>query len=380
MTRSGNCTQARGYLHGGDIRGASLQSGRPEAELLDYSANINPLGMPFGVWEAVAGCLDRALNYPDPFCRELTAAIAVREGVREGQILCGNGGADLIYRLVYALRPKKALVTGPAFVEYEEALCQVDTEVCCHYLQPEEGFRVTEKILEAMTPDLDLMFLCSPNNPTGLLTDRSLLLRILKRAEELDIRLFLDECFLDFVPEKAQYTMVSLLEEHPKLILLKSFTKLYAMPGLRLGYVLSADGELLERMRRAGQPWAVSEPAQAAGIAALQADGDDGFRRRTAEMIRQERHFLKEGLEALGLQVLEGQANYLCFRAEGDKELAGRMLERGILIRSCANYRGLSEEYYRVAVRGHEENEKLLEVMAAAVLNSRVTGSDGEDR
>lgn len=345
------------FLHGGDLEGAAEKSGRSASELLDFSANINPLGMPPGVREAAAESLDRAVFYPDPFCRRLRAALAEYTGWKEDYILCGNGGADLIYRLVYALGPKKALVTAPAFAEYEEALNAVGTEIVFHGLG--EGFGLTEAVLEKLTRDLDLMFLCNPNNPTGLLTDKSLLRGILERARELDIWVCLDECFLEFVPDPKTYSVSDLLEEYPKLVILKSFTKLYAMPGLRLGYVLSSDTWLLKWMRKAGQPWAVSEPAQAAGIAALLAERD-GFRERTAAFVAEERAYLKKGLEELGFLVLDGQANYLCFRAPGEEKLTDRLLSEGILLRSCANYRGMGRDYYRAAVRARKENERLL--------------------
>ena len=345
----------RKFLHGGDLEGAAEKTGLDVSELLDFSANINPLGMPPGVRGAVMESLDQALSYPDPFCRKLRRALAEHTGQREEQILCGNGGADLIYRLVYALRPKKALVTAPAFAEYEEALVQTETEIRFHELG--ETFVVTEAFLEKLEPGLELVFLCNPNNPTGLLTERSLIEKLLGKAKKLDIRVCLDECFLEFVPGGEAYSAADLLDEFPNLVILKSFTKLYAMPGLRLGYVLSSDTELLERMQKAGQPWAVSEPAQAAGIAALKVCG---FREQTVSFVEKERLFLKKGLEELGFSVLNGQANYLCFRAPADETLEERLLKEGILLRSCANYRGLGKDYYRAAVRSREENERLL--------------------
>ena len=181
--------------------------------------------------------------------------------------------------------------------------------------------------------------------------------KLLDKAKALDVRVCLDECFLDFVEYEEAYSAAGWLTEYPNLIILKSFTKMYAIPGLRLGYVLSADGELLNRMRLAGQPWSVSEPAQAAGIAALKAGG---FREKTIALIDRERTFLKEQLEKLGFRVCDGRANYLCFQAEGDETLADRLQAEGILIRRCANYHGLGGDYYRTAVRGHEENEELL--------------------
>lgn len=343
------------YLHGGDIRGAAEKSGRNVAEILDFSANINPLGMPPGVREAVIESLDSSLNYPDPFCRRLRAAISEKLNQPEDYILCGNGGADLIYRLVYALRPGRALVTAPAFAEYEEAMCQTGTWT--EFFPLGKTLEITEAYVDKLSQEHNIVFLCNPNNPTGILTPRSLIKKLLDKARALDVRVCLDECFLDFVKKEEDYSAAGWLSEYPNLIILKSFTKMYAIPGLRLGYVLSADTDLLNRMRLAGQPWSVSEPAQAAGIAALRTEG---FREQTIDLVDRERTFLKEKLEELGLCVCDGHANYLCFQAAGDATLADRMQGEGILLRRCANYRGLGPDYYRTAVRGHEENQKLL--------------------
>ena len=166
------------------------------------------------------------------------------------------------------------------------------------------------------------------------------------------------------MPEEAAYTAADLLEKYPNLVILKSFTKLFAIPGLRLGYVLCSDTELLSQMQKAGQPWAVSEPAQAAGIAALRSEG---FQEQTIRLVTEERAFLKKALEDLGFHVLDGQANYLCFRAQGDENLTERLLREGILLRSCANYRGLGKDYYRTAVRSRKENERLLAALGKVV-------------
>lgn len=345
-------------IHGGDRYGASLESSFAKEEILDFSANINPLGMSPGVREAIAKSFRENLHYPDPLCRELCAALGESEGLDPEKIICGNGGADLIYRLAYALRPKRAMVTAPSFAEYEEALRQTDARIA--YWNLGEDFQIKEDMLEAVTEELDLLFLCNPNNPTGLLTKRELLLRLVEKARELGVRVCLDECFLDFVREQESYTLKGYLEKFPNLVILKSFTKLYGIPGLRLGYMMSADPKLLERIRRAGQPWAVSGPAQAAGLAALK---DKEFCLRTVAFVEKERKFLQKGLLDLGFQVWEGEANYLLFRGPGETELYPKLLEQGVLIRRCGNYRGLTEEYYRAAVRTRSENERFLRAL-----------------
>ncbi len=351
------------YLHGGDIRGAAEKSGRSTEEILDFSANINPFGMPPGVREAILESLDSSLNYPDPFCRKLVAALSEKLGQPREYILCGNGGADLIYRLVYATRPKRALVTAPAFAEYEEAMNQTGTEI--DFFPLGKNLEITEDYVDKLSAEHDIVFLCNPNNPTGILTPRSIVKKLLDKAKERNVRAVLDECFLDFVKNEEEYTAAAWLREYPNLIILKSFTKMYAIPGLRLGYVLSADTDLLNRMRLAGQPWSVSEPAQAAGMAALQAEG---FREKTIALIDAERAFLKEKMEKLGLLVFDGHANYLCFQAKGDTTLADRLEAEGVLIRRCANYHGLGPDFYRTAVRGREENEKLLEILGKVMV------------
>lgn len=357
IIRAGNTEM--NLLHGGniydeEIRKTCVKNG---AELLDFSANINPMGMPKSVQEAVVHALEDAVHYPDPLCRRLKRALAEAYGLPEEVFLCGNGGADLIYRLAYALRPKRALLTAPTFAEYEEALRQVGTECIFHELRGD--LEVRHDILEQMDISVDVMFLCNPNNPTGLLIDPDLLLRILGKAESLGILLVLDECFLDFTGQEDR-SLISYIKEIKYLFILKSFTKMYAMPGIRLGYGISGNRELLERLEAAGQCWGVSVLAGAAGIAAL---GEKEYRQKAIRMVKEERAYLKTELEAAGMQVWDGQADYLFFRAPGIGDLYERLLPCGILIRRCGNYRGLDETYYRIAVKDHGTNERLVEAM-----------------
>ena len=342
------------YTHGGDVWAYA----RP---MLDFSANLHPLGMPPAVAEAARSAVAMAIHYPDPLCRALRRAIAARDGVSEEQILCGAGAADLIVRLCLALRPKKALITAPTFSEYGQALSLTDCAVSRHLLHPEEGFDLTEAILPEITGDTDLVFLCNPNNPTGRLIDPGLLRSILRRCEETETVLAVDECFLELTSAEG---MAPLLERHPSLVLLRAFTKTYAMPGLRLGYLLTANAPLLEAVAAAGQPWSVSTVAQAAGIAAC---GCTDWPRKGRELLERERPALLKGLRDLGLAVWEGSANYLLFHAQGDMTLKERLEARDILIRSCGNYPGLGPEYYRVAVRTAPDNAILLRALKEAL-------------
>ena len=342
-------------VHGGDWAGYRAEFGR---DALDFSANVSPLGLPAGVAAAITNALPTADRYPDPLCRQLRAALAGAEGVPADWILCGNGAADLIFRLALAVRPRRALLPAPTFAEYEAALQTVGCAVQRVFLREENEFAVTEEFIDAVTPETDIVFLCQPNNPTGQVTPPALVERLVRRCAECGAVLVVDECFLDFLPDRDARTAKQLLRDAPQLILLKAFTKLYAMAGVRLGYALCGDATLLEKMRGAGQPWAVSSLAQAAGLAALQ---ETAYAGAVRALIAEQRPRMAAGLRALGLRVMDGQANYLLFRATPD--FGEKLRRRGAVVRSCANYPGLDAAWYRTAVRTAEENTRLLQIM-----------------
>ena len=342
-------------VHGGDWAGYRAEFG---CDALDFSANVSPLGLPAGVAAAITNALPTADRYPDPLCRELRAALAGAEGVPADWILCGNGAADLIFRLALAVRPRRALLPAPTFAEYEAALQTVGCAVQRVFLREENEFAVTEEFIDAVTPETDIVFLCQPNNPTGQVTPPALVERLVRRCAECSAVLVVDECFLDFLPDRDAWTAKQLLRDAPQLVILKAFTKLYAMAGVRLGYALCGDAALLEKMRGAGQPWAVSSLAQAAGLAALQ---ETAYADAVRALIAEQRPRMAAGLRALGLRVMDGQANYLLFRATPD--LGEKLRRRGAVVRSCANYPGLDAAWYRTAVRTAEENTRLLQIM-----------------
>ena len=338
--------------HGGDWAGYKAEYGD---EPLDFSANISPLGLPEGVRTAVVESLNSAEKYPDPLCRALRAAIAEAERLSADWILCGCGAADLIYRAVLAKRPRRALVTAPTFAEYEAALSLTRCEISRYLLREENGFVLDEGFLNAITPDTDMVFLCQPNNPTGRTVPRPLLTAALERCREAGALLVMDECFCDFLDAPGAYSLKGLLGTYSNLLILKAFTKLYAMAGLRLGYCLCRDAVLLDAMGRAGQPWAVSGPAQAAGVAALE---EHEYVQAVRKLIGSERPRLAVELVRLGFRVIPGEANYILFFSR--KPLWEPLRKRGILLRDCGNYKGLCDGWYRTAVRGRVDNDRLI--------------------
>lgn len=352
------------YSHGGDIYSVKKQTGRED--ILDFSSNVNPLGLPKAVREAVLRSLDECVNYPDPFCRDLVAALAEFEKIDPQYILAANGAAEIIFRLVLALKPQKALLFAPTFSDYEKALHTVDCVVDYYYLQESTDFSAKEDLLGQINESLDILFLCNPNNPTGQLCSRDLMLKVVSKCQQSKVIVVVDECFMDFVEDREQYSVQNALKEFDNLCILKAFTKIFAMPGFRLGYVLSSNTALLEKIRLAGQDWSVSTPAQFAGISALQ---DKEYLRLTKILIKEEREFLIRELKSLGLQVVGSNANYIFFKMSNISDFTSKILEKGIMIRSCANYINLSSEYFRVAVKKHEDNLRLITAFRDVIKN-----------
>lgn len=347
--------------HGGDLVGAREQFA---GEILDFSANLNPLGMPEPVRRAAERAVGESVHYPDPLCRALRRAIARRDGVEPDWVLCGNGAADLIFRLAFARPGIRALVTAPAFSEYEQALRAAGDRVRRFALSPDNEFDLTDTFLEELTEEVDLVFLCTPNNPTGRAVEPGLMGRILERCAEEKILLAVDECFLELSDAAEGGGLAALAGRYPNLLLLRAFTKSYAVPGLRLGYCICSDTGLLEHLGLCAQSWGVSAPAQAAGLAAL---GEPDWPRRARALIREERSWLEGQLAEMPVKVFHSTANYILFQAPGVMDLRERLLERGILIRACGNYPGLSGDYYRVAVRTHEENGALMAALREVI-------------
>lgn len=343
-------------IHGGDVY--------RHKGVLDFSANVNPLGTPESVLNAAKESLHNVEHYPDVRKQELFTALAEYERVPQEWLICGNGAAELIFSFCWASKPEKALLAVPTFAEYEQALRACGCEIRYSYLQEKDGFLLKDSFLTELTPDLDVLFLCNPNNPTGLLIEPLLLEKIIATCRTYEIRLVLDECFVDFVENPDRVTCKGILKDNRHLFLLKAFTKRYAMAGLRLGYGICSDETLLDKMNHIVQPWNVSIPAQAAGTAALK---EINYVNLARNLVRTEREYLIAELCKLKMTVYDSKANYIFF--EGPAGLYDKLLEKKILIRNCGNYPGLREGYYRIAVRTREENEQLVEAMRAIIEN-----------
>lgn len=334
------------FKHGGDIYEKSGIN-------LDFSININPLGMPDGVKEAVIQDIDSYSRYPDPHCRNLRKALAEHHKIKKKQILCGNGAADCIFRICAAKKPNKVLVLAPTFSEYERPVQLFGGRIFEYALDPQKDFLLSADFLEALTEDLDMVFLCNPNNPTGRLVPKGLMEQIAKRCQARDITLVIDECFL---PLSSGTSMIDQLESYSNLLILRAFTKLYAMAGLRLGYLLGA-AKNIQEIEGFGAEWSVSIPAQTAGISALSLEPE--WSDQTNHFILEERDWMIERLKGLGAKVYPSETNFILL--SHDVDLFEKLKEQGILVRNCANFTGLDESFIRIGLKTRGDNEKLIQ-------------------
>lgn len=343
-------------IHGGGVDRAMLELGLPRAAIHDFSASINPLGTPPEVQRALIAALDRIGDYPEIDAASLRVDLANFHQLPAENLLPGSGSTELIYLLPRVFRPRRALLLLPCFSEYAPALqqagCQIDT-LC---LSPDDEFTFSvEQVMAAMREDTDLVLLANPGNPTGIGIDPQELIALAKQLSSC--RLLVDEAFVDFCPER------SVLKEVPQLsnlLVLRSMTKFYAIPGLRVGY-LAASAPDVAQLTALKEPWTMSNLAIAAGRACLDSEN---YRQQTLQLIPKLRAGLRQGLEALGIKVFTGEANYLlCYlpaTVSNAVELKRTLQQRGLLIRTCDDFVPLDDRYLRVAVLGAEDNRCLL--------------------
>ncbi|HYF93065.1 MAG TPA: threonine-phosphate decarboxylase CobD [Symbiobacteriaceae bacterium] len=349
-------------MHGGNVWAAARRTGRPAAQWLDFSASINPLGMPPWVRAAAVEAIESACHYPDPDCEELRAAAGARYGLDPHSVRFGNGAAELIHLLVAALQPPAGLVLAPTFGRYAAAMKLSGipvTELPAWPAPPDAGALARWM---AGAPEGSVVVLCNPNNPTGRMLPDELLEAALAQDR---VWVVVDEAFLDFVPRSA--SLLPRVPGHRRLVVLRSLTKLYAFPGLRLGWLAGPTG-LLDRLRRIQVPWSVSAPAAAAGLAAL--TGPDYVRATQAE-VAVARAQAMATLTALGpwLEPQESDCNYFLVRLQGvtGSQIQERLLPHGLLVRTCTDFAGLGDEYIRLAVRPPHEVNRLVQALSGAV-------------
>ena len=332
-------------IHGGDIYRNDVK--------VDFSVNVNPLGIPKAVEAALYEAVDKCSKYPDISAEKLTKAVSEMLNVPKENLLFGNGASELFMAIIHGIKPKKIVIPVPSFYGYEYAAKAAEGEIVYYETKKENGLCLQADFFSVLTEEIDLLFLANPNNPTGTLMNRKELINVLNYCRSKEIYVVLDECFIEFCDREC--SMLQEINKYTNLILVRAFTKIFAIPGVRLGYLVCSNPLLSDKIGRQLPEWNLSCFAQAAGYeCAMQT----AFVEKTAAFIGKERQFLESGLMQAGCYVFPGKANFLLIYSE--QPLYDRLLEKGILIRDCDNFRGLSKGFYRIAVKSRNENEALL--------------------
>lgn len=342
-------------MHGGNIYGNEIE--------YDFSVNLNPLGPPKSVQDALVAALNHVEEYPDPEYRELRRGLANYWQLAEEQLVLGNGASELIPGIIRTLAPKTCMVTAPCYSGYETALNAAAPSCRIHRipLRAEDDFILPENICQEIARvKPNLLILTNPNNPNGKRISANRLREIADACRTAGTMLLVDECFLALSGGDKDSLIHCIRSESLPAVVLRAFTKTFAIPGVRLGYAVCS-APMAERIQRELPEWNLSVFAQYAGRAALEtvAGGTSGYLAASVEMIAREREFLSEELEKLGFRVFPSDANYILFQSR-DWELHQKLLDKGILIRDCRDYHGLTAGFYRTAVRTHRENTALL--------------------
>jgi threonine-phosphate decarboxylase len=352
-------------MHGGNVHEAARETGRSVRQILDFSASINPLGPAPAVRRALEAAFAQALHYPDPDCVALREALAERFGVGVDQVAIGNGSTELIHLLPAVLGIRHAVVAGPTFSEYARAVGGAGGRVTMIQARRREGYRppvsrVGQMLRAPGRPDA--VFICNPNSPTGQAVPALEITRLAVLAAQHNVRLIVDETFAEYCENRSVLPEVSRL---PSLLVLRSFTKFYALPGFRVGYLIG-HGKVLDRIRERQPPWSVNTFAQTAAVAALR---DRRHAKRSLAYMDRERPYLTAALGALpGVVVYPSTANFLLLELPAPRpaSVAAEQLRwRGILVRDCSSVPGLTETTLRVAVRTRAENRRLISQLAA---------------
>lgn len=340
-------------LHGGRVHETARRLGLPEDRLLDFSANLNPLGPPEGVLRIFREARPELLAaYPDTEAPALRTKLCARHDATDAQLVLGHGGAALLMLALRALAPRRVLVPLPCFREQPRAVAACGAEFVPF---PMAGLRLDLAALEAALPVCDALLLTNPHNPTGQLLPRAELLALAARHPE--ISLVVDEAFADYAPGAS---LAPELLIQPRAVLLQSLTKFHAMPALRVGHAL-ADTGTAARMRELQEGWPVGQLDLLAAEAAI---SDDAYAERSLAAFREDLPAFAGELRSIGLEPLPSAAPFLLVPVPSGTALAARLEGEGILIRTCADWPGLGDGFVRLAVRGAEDRARLLKALA----------------
>ncbi len=377
-------------FHGGNIYKVFRE--KNIKEILDYSSNINPYGIPESLKKRITENLEVLERYPDPDYVELRQKLANLNKVNLSDIILGNGATEIIFLFMKVINPKKILIVSPTFGEYERAVKATEIsgdtvdlscsngdnknienkkiEIEYFELKESDDFKLNiENLKNELENKYDLLIICNPNNPTGKFLKLAQTEEILKECNKYDTKLFIDEAFIEFLSDGMKESIINTEENKKNLFVTRAFTKFFAIPGLRLGYGMYFDKELEQKISEKKEPWSVNNIAEMAGLTVLD---DTEYIGKTLKWITEEKIYMYEKLnEISGIKVYETEVNFITGKIDEKlfseglnvKVLREKMLEQGILIRDASNFNFLDERFFRLAIKDRASNERVIEAM-----------------
>lgn len=377
-------------FHGGNIY--KIFREKNIKEILDYSSNINPYGIPESLKKRITENLEILERYPDPDYVELRQKLSNLNKVNLSDIILGNGATEIIFLFMKVINPKKILIVSPTFGEYERAVKAIEIsgdtvslsssngdnknienkkiEIEYFELKESDDFKLNiGNLKNELENKYDLLIICNPNNPTGKFLKLTQTEEILKECNKYDTKLFIDEAFIEFLADGIKESIINTEENKKNLFVTRAFTKFFAIPGLRLGYGMYFDKELEQKISEKKEPWSVNNIAELAGLTVLD---DTEYIEKTLKWITKEKIYMYEKLnEISGIKVYETEVNFITGKIDEKLFLEGlnvkilreKMLEQGILIRDASNFKFLDERFFRLAIKDRESNDRVIEAM-----------------
>lgn len=356
----------RQIVHGGNREKIAKDLGKDESELIDFSANINPLGISDVVLQAIKDATSKIVDYPNPNYPNLKQAIAKQFNVRMDDVFVGNGAVQLIFDVTSSLNLQNALVLSPTFGEYERAFNRLNMKVDHFVLSQDDDFKVdVDRLILKLKENsaIDLVCICNPNNPTGQVVPNNQMVKLANFCSKHNIWLVIDEAFMDLTTESDESFLRSLTEPLP-VIVLRSATKFFAIPGLRLGFAITKNAEMKARMIEQQEPWSVNTFADAVGTVMYT---DKDYINKTQKWFRKENDYLGAELRKIPqIHVFPSSTNYFLIKANSN-QLREKLWGENIMIRSCKDYLGLDDSYFRIAVKSHQNNVSLIEKLKKVI-------------
>lgn len=353
-------------IHGGNIYKLQREG---KKDILDYSSNINPLGVPESFIKAVSENFSVLTRYPDINYTELRESIGKYNNIESENIIAGNGATEVLFLYIKALKPKKVLIAAPTFAEYERAVKNAECEIDFFELKEEDNFILNKDKFIQKAKNYNLAVICNPNNPTGKFISKEIIFEINENLKKSGTKLFIDECFIEFISGWKEKT--SALFKSENIFILRALTKFFALPGLRLGYGICFDKKITEKINEMREPWSVNGFADLAGKVIL---NDIEYIKNIEKWILEERKYftdsLKEIEENKKIKIYETETNFILIKLleMTSEEFKSRMEEKNILVRNASNFKFLDNSFIRLAIKDREKNKKVIEAVREVLL------------